>query len=398
LKPPDRWPVHPAPIAGEALSSWLRRIAASYQMNVAELLEHGLGHDDPQVERDLDADPPARLLAALGQRTNIAPSRLREMTLAGWTPWLLDSLQPDRSAFDTYARQFSILLKAGKRSKHIAGPWRAWISLEPLKRACPCCVEEADRAGLLLIGLLPLSLSCPEHRVMLEPVIGFPGDWIVWIDDGDPPRAASKAVQEMDDRTQQGLRTGQVQLPGRSVHAGVWFRLLRTLLDEVSTPATYWRPHADDLRRVWASCGHPVRAGQPTWRPFEVWPWPVQTQLLQAAAESIQLLENRTITGHGTHASLFAPAPHPPVDDGRSQAAREVDEYTQRWDRFRTVLEEAVQAARGDPAKAQAFYDLLVIGCRSPQAIAKLLANLDELGIRTDHLSHKEASRPVRVT
>ncbi len=71
MKPPDRWPVHPAPIDGEALSSWLRRIAASYQMTVAELLEHGLGHD-PKAERDLDADPPPRLLAAIGQRTNIA--------------------------------------------------------------------------------------------------------------------------------------------------------------------------------------------------------------------------------------------------------------------------------------------------------------------------------------
>lgn len=393
MKPPDRWPVHPAPIDGEALSSWLRRIAASYQMTVAELLEHGLGHD-PQAERDLDADPPPRLLAAIGQRTNITASRLREMTLAGWAPWLLDSLQPHQSAFNTYARQFSVLLKPGKRSTRTAGRWRAWIPDEPLKRACPRCIEEPNRAGLLLIGQLPLALSCPEHRVMLEPCIGFPGDFIVWLEDGDPPRAASKAVQEMDDRTHQALQTGQVQLPGRSVHAGVWFRLLRTLLDEVSTPATYWRTHADDLHRIWASCGHPVRAGQATWRPFEVWPWPVQTQLLQATAESIQLLENRTITGHGTHANLFAPAPHPPVEDGRSPAARTADEYTQRWDRFKAVLEEVVQAAREDPAQAQAFYDLLVIGCRTPRAVEEVLANLDELGIPTGHLSHKNELAP----
>jgi len=393
MKPPDRWPVHPAPIDGEALSSWLRRIAASYQMTVAELLEHGLGHD-PQAERDLDADPPPRLLAAIGQRTNIAASRLREMTLAGWTPWLLDSLQPHESAFHTYARQFSVLLKPGKRSTRTAGPWRAWIPDERLKRACPRCIEEPDRAGLLLIGQVPLALSCPEHRVMLEPCIGFPGDFIVWLEDGDPPRAASKAVQEMDYRTQQALQTGQVQLPGRSVHAGVWFRLLRTLLDEVSTPATYWRTHADDLHQIWASCGHPIRAGQATWRPFEVWPWPVQTQVLQATAESIQLLENRTITGHGTHANLFAPAPHPPIEDGRPQSLTEVDEYTQRWERVNSALEDAAQAAREDPANAQALYDLLAIGCRTPRAIEKLLANLDELGIPTRHLSHKKDLAP----
>lgn len=362
-------------------------------MNLAELLEHGLGHD-PQAARDLDADPPPGLLAALGQRTAIAPSRLHEMTLAGWAPWLLDSLRLHPTAFDTYARQFSVLLRPGKRSKHAAGPWRAWMPRDRLQRACPRCVEDPGRAGLLLMWQLPLSLSCPEHRVLLERCIGFPGDYIAWIEDGDPPRAASKAVLAMDRRTQQALRTGLVQLPGRSVHAGVWFRLLRTILDEVSTPVTYWGSHADDLRRVWGSCGHPIRAGQATWRPFEVWPWPVQAQLLQAAAESIQLLEGKTITGRGTHANVFAPAPHPTVDDGRPPPATTAAEYTQRWDRLRSALAEAVQAAREDPADAQALYDLLVIGCRTPQATERMLGNLDDLGIPTDHLSHKKDLAP----
>jgi len=119
-----------------------------------------------------------------------------------------------------------------------------------------------------------------------------------------------------------------------------------------------------------------------------------QTQLLQATAESIQLLENRTITGHGTHANLFAHAPHPPIDDGRPQSPTEVDEYTQRWERVKSALEDAIQAAREDPANAQALYDLLVIGCRTPQAIEKVLANLAELGIPTEHLSHKKELAP----
>jgi len=389
LKPPDHWPLHPAPIDGEALSSWLRRIAAGYEMDVAELVEHGLGHD-AQAAGDLDGEPPPGLLGALGQRTGIAPSRLREMTLAGWTPWLLDSRQPDPSAFNTYARQFSVLLEPGKRSKHAAGPWRAWMPRDRLRRVCARCIEDPGRAGLLLTWQLPLTLSCPEHRVMLEPCIGFPGDYIAWTDDDDPPRAASNAVLEMDDRTQQALQTGQVRLPGRSVHAGVWFRLLRSILDEVSTPVTYWGSHAEDLRRIWASCGHPIRAGQATWRPFEVWPWPVQTQLLQAAAASIELLEGKTITGRGTHANLFAPAPYRPVDDGRPLRAAPVEEYTQRWDRLRSALKEAVRAAREDPADAQALYDLLVLGCRTAQATERMLSNLDELGIPTDHLSHKK--------
>jgi hypothetical protein len=32
MRPPERWPLHPAPAETESLSSWLRRIAASYGM------------------------------------------------------------------------------------------------------------------------------------------------------------------------------------------------------------------------------------------------------------------------------------------------------------------------------------------------------------------------------
>ena len=60
----------------------------------------------------------------------------------------------------------------------------------------------------------------------------------------------------------------------------------------------------------------------------------------------------------------------------------------------RSALEDAAQAAREDPANAQALYDLLAIGCRTPRAIEKLLANLDELGIPTRHLSHKKDLAP----
>lgn len=34
MRPAVRWPVHPAPLDGEALSSLLSRIAASYQMSL----------------------------------------------------------------------------------------------------------------------------------------------------------------------------------------------------------------------------------------------------------------------------------------------------------------------------------------------------------------------------
>lgn len=258
---PVRWPVHPAPIDGEALSSWLHRVGASYQMSVAELVEHGLGFD-PKAVNGLDLDPPLAFLDVLAECTGLDRRRLCQMSLAGWMPAPADSFEAQPDAFDAYVRKYSVLLKAGKRSKRVAGPWRPWIPRDPVQRACPCCVKDPALQGLLLGWRLPLQLSCPRHGCALEPCLGFPGEYLAWIGDETPPRAASEAVLAMDRRSEQGLATDQVDLPGGTVDAAEWFRLLRTLLDEVATPVTCWGSRAADLRLIWAGCGYPVRAGQ----------------------------------------------------------------------------------------------------------------------------------------
>ena len=113
MKPAPRWPLHPAPREGEALSSWLNRVALCYHMEESELLEHDLGQG--QVD-DMDTAPPQSLLAMLTQRSGIELDRLRCMSLAGWVPWLLDSLDdqiPD--ALETYAFKLSVLLPILRR-------------------------------------------------------------------------------------------------------------------------------------------------------------------------------------------------------------------------------------------------------------------------------------------
>lgn len=70
---------------------------------------------------DLDWDPPAAVLAALAERTGTGLAELRQMTIAGWVPWLLDSHDNDagQEGFDTYVRQHSVLLFmiAGRRTE-----------------------------------------------------------------------------------------------------------------------------------------------------------------------------------------------------------------------------------------------------------------------------------------
>lgn len=389
---PVRWPLHPAPKPGEALSSWLRRVGAGYQMSVAELIEHGLGRD-PETPHDLDLDPPLSLLDVLSACSGIDRHRLQQMSLAGWMPATVDSLEASPSAFEGYVRRYSVLLDQGKRSKHAEGSGRPWITRSPVTRACPCCVEDPTVQCLLLMGRFPLQLSCPHHGYMLEACIGFPGDFMAWTAEETTPRVASATVLAMDRRTEQGLATGQVDLPGRTVNTAEWFRLLRTLLDEVAAPVSCWGPRAADLRRIWAGCGHPVRAGQVFWRPFEHYPWVVQSHMLEAAAEAIRLLETGTVSGRGADAGCFVSAPAV----GDSRTSFDGEDHVDRWALLWGAMEDAIVAARARPAEAQALFDLLVYGCRTSESIEELLVSFRELGIPPPPVI-QPAHTAVRVT
>lgn len=390
MRSPVRWPLHPAPIDGEALSSWMRRIAVSYQMSVPQLLEHGLGYGR-QTEQQLDFAPQHDLLDLLIERTGIDQGRLRQMSLAGWTPWLIDSLEPEPDSFDIYVHQFSVLLRSGSRSSGARSwnpdcPWLPWKPQVPEQRACPRCLEDPNRQAMLLIWQLPLLLSCPEHGCTLQPCAGFLGDRLFWPSDNTVPQAVSDTVLAMDRRTHEAMTTGQVQLPGRPVHAAIWFRLLRTFLDEVSSKLSNWGKHAPDLRLIWSSCGHPVRAGKGWWRPFEFFPWPVQAKFLEAAAAAIHLLETGTVTGRGSHADLFLPTPDVEVGSGLS-------EKVDRWRLVRAEAEKALQAAREDPAQAQTLYRMLLYGCRTPESADRLRADLADTSIYVEDVCPVNTAR-----
>lgn len=85
----SRWPVHPRPMEGESLSSWLRRLAMIYGLTAMELVEHDLGFRRRQRQRHwLDIDPPEKLLKAVAARTGVPLERVQETTIAGVRPFL----------------------------------------------------------------------------------------------------------------------------------------------------------------------------------------------------------------------------------------------------------------------------------------------------------------------
>lgn len=355
------------------MSSWLYRIASCYHLDVSDLLQHDLGFDPVH---DLDMRPPAALLEMLAQRSGVELDLLHRMTLASWTPWLLDSLDPEPSAFETYAYQFSVLLPLHKRPTRVVTNWTAWRPKQAVRRACPECISQTENQVLLLMWQLPLLLSCPQHGCWLEPYVGVAEEFIGWEAEDKLPRQASEAITKMDRRTWQALTTGQVELPNRSIHAGLWFRLLRTVLEELNTPLSRCSSQAKDIRFIWESCGYPVRAGRSVWRPYETLPLEVQLQMLEATATALHLIETGRLIGQGDQEELFLPEPVKKI--GEDQCAQKTPNH---WEKAFAALDEAIAAARHAPEAAQSLFNLLMWGRRDAECLRRTQALMTEVGI-----------------
>ncbi|MFI6757482.1 TniQ family protein [Rhodococcus coprophilus] len=391
MRPTQRWPIHPPPRHGESLSSWLYRIAAVYQLTVGELLEHDLGHRP--VDADvLDLSPPAGLLAELARRSGLDHDRLRRMSISGHVPWLLDSIDPHANNFDTYVRQLSILMpthRRGRGGRRRPSPgWRPWLPTEPGgRRACPQCAADPHRQRWILAARLPLQVSCPTHRCLLEPCFGYP-DHLYWDTDNQLPRPASPAVVILDRYTDQALTSGTVRLPRRTIHSGMWFRLLRTLIDELCAPVHRAGPA---VQEAWAQHG-----GRPPiliCRPFEALPWTAQAELLTVAADTIAHLAAGDITPDGDHGCLFIPErvgdDFPPGHARRNQHARvrriavDRDQRRTAGERMDFLLADAIDEARRDPKAARSLFTFMRHGCRTDRELERLLEVFDGLDIPT---------------
>jgi hypothetical protein len=386
-----RWPLHPPPTPGEALSSWLERIADVYGYSTMDLLRYNLGSASLELGRrpvrDLDLAPPAGVLEALHERTGVPREQLHQMTVARWVPWLLDSVEavPDGSAFDTYVRTDSVLFVPAKvrHDRSVTG-WRAWLPAMAIQRACPACLTGPTPPGLPLVGQLPLTLSCPQHGCRLEHLQGRVGARLFWQEKNVQVTDVPAPVAAMDRLTHEGMTTGTVTLPGRSVHVGVWFRLLRTLIEELNTPISYVRPSAQktQMQWIWQAIDLPVRAGLVGVRTvYEDLDWPQQQTLLHAAAAAIHLAQTGQITARGTLGSALQVEPPRPVYDGD-----ELDLGT-RW---RRLLQEMVDLARADEPSARQLFNICAFPQRLRSDFERSRRTMIELGVPKHFLPSEE--------
>jgi TniQ len=389
---PLRWPAHPPPGADESLSSWLTRVAEDNGLFLEDLVRYNLGTIEFDTSgRDsggLDLDPPAAVITAVHERTGVPLDRIRQMTIAGWAPWLLDTMKAtdDPAAFNTFVHQDSVLLAPGRWVDRETPRWRPWLPTTPMHRACPQCVDQDERR-LTLMSQIPLLLTCPEHGCRLQPNYGTLGEFLFWDNPGHLSREAGPEIIAMDRRTHEALTTGIVELPRRAVHAGVWFRLLRTLLDELNTPASHARSQAKALEQIWRATDRPARGvGLTKWRPYEDLPWTVQQATLEAAAVAIRLIEDGDISAKGTLGPLFLVEPHQPIPDGDPPVS--TAEPITYWERAMDAFNIAVETARHDPDTARHLFQLASYTCRSPSCFDSIAELLVEVGIPASFLSH----------
>jgi hypothetical protein len=396
-----RWPLHPLPLAGEALTSWLNRTALIYGLSIEDLVRHNLavpGSDYADQPVDLlDVNTPAGILSSLTARTGVSLDRVRKMTIAGWAPWLLDTLEPDPegnttagAAFDTYVQQNSVLLRPKERRSRQVPGWRAWLPIDPKRnlmcRACPTCVSTAPPGafGFTLVSQLPLTLTCPHHNSLLAPAFGATGILTGWERQDMRANAAPDSVNRMDSRTHDGMRNGMVSLPRRSVHVGVWFRLLRTLLDELSTPVSALGVRSfRNIQRIWQTVDHPERAGvRGPWRAYEALPWGAQQAMLEAAATALHLIEAGEITAYGTLAPLLTPEPARILADGTPPPARQRDRWNEAHEAMNAVITEACE----DAAAARGLLGNLTAWTRSEARFQRTRNDLIALGVPEHYL------------
>ena len=270
-----RWPFHPPPYPGEALSSWVNRLANALAVPPADLLldEFGIPHKATKGYH-LDFNPPEHVVIAFAEKTGQEFSVVRGLTALGYVPSLLDTLDATLYGVAHYTHDMSFLLPAGHRP--VRHPYLLpWYSLRRFRqpRGCRDCLADAAEPYLRLHWRFAWTVSCPIHKCFLEPVVirvPVVGKTEVnWAHADRRAQVVPSQLQMMDAITLQAIVDGMCHLPWGTVAGGLWVRLLRTVLDELGIGATHGGTYRQALKERWSSVGLGYGHYLQEWRPYE---------------------------------------------------------------------------------------------------------------------------------
>ena len=190
----------------------------------------------------------------------------------------------------------------------------------------------------------------------------------------------------MDQRTWSAITTGEVRLPHRTVHCGVWFRLLRTLLDELNVAISSLNKfYAKMISEIWTSLGLEPRAGQKIWRPYELLPSEIQQQTLMAAATAMEKIENRSIITDGRDAYLLLPESLCD-EELLSYSIQNKKDLESPWKKLHETINDLLESAKHNPSEAISLRKFLLFGKSDPELIQNVENILLEAGIPRESL------------
>ena len=376
-----RWPLHPIPVEEEALSSWLGRVAANYNLSLDDILKYDLGYEISTD--DLDLNPPVTLLEKISHRSHLSLDQIHRMTFRSWVPFIIDQLEPSLDVFDTYTLQYPVLLPVKHRRSHVSTHWRPWLSNPPIIRACQSCINLEPKNIIRLPWKLPIMITCPLHGCRLQTCMSYSSEYVCWKEEETVDLPVTNAILNMDNRTWQALVKGKVDLPRRSIHAGIWFRLLRSLLNELSLPLSRYPAHAHNIKEVWNTCGHPVRASLNIWKSYEYLPLRIQVKLLEAAATAISMIEEKSLNISGEYSKLFQAEL---IDEDDLPSGLEAHTYKSPGLSLNELFDQAVAEAKVNRESAQGLRALYLFGRNDPELIKEIDNILLDLGIPFEFL------------
>jgi TniQ len=215
---PLHLPYHVPLLAGEALGSWIWRVAGRFEISARHLLQgaFGVGHIDKESVRGGTwwRTPEQSLLAAISARTGIAVARLAAATLANWSP----ASPGGREGWGPAGRKF------------LGGDM---VRISEVIAACPQCLAENGIAYLRRSWFFPWLSCCPKHGTIMicgcgscgtrlrTPPLSFVGPWLLngcrtcgWSMGGAKTEQAHDQVRALQRLLLAGKRSGWMALPG----------------------------------------------------------------------------------------------------------------------------------------------------------------------------------------
>ena len=397
-----RWPLHPIPYVEESLLSWIMRIAKKYEIYPEDFLKHEL---DIELEtQDLyivDINPPVHLLDKLSQHTGIAVNKIRELTAHSYVPLLIDAREPVNSngisnsnLFSEYINQFNIFPR--KQSANDKNPfglimnsnWLPWFDYKRFVNTYGCedCLKEDMEPYLRLYWRFSWMMTCPFHNQILKRVKMY--SFINYIkfyftqDTGEFPHSIDN-LRIIDEITLQAVTKGFVKTPSGYLHGGVWIRLLRSLIEELSLlQKNFPQIVLEVITSLWKEHGLTFRSGFNRYKVFEECDDSKQLILMLIASSTLQSIFNNHIKYPTSGIKLLTPevigsqdlsSVYPwYISNSKPLISKTID----------ILIDEVVTSMRSDPQVVVEFRNIIKAFDKSGKSLVSVDQTLKELGIK----------------